>query len=398
MPNMSVRNVSEANHAWLHSTRPPGDTLSEHIDNLFRAMRESDDYFLPSAPVIPLHPERFTFIDLFAGIGGFHIGMKANGGHCVFASEWDRFARETYRAWTGHEVDERDIRVVPVESIPDHDVLCAGFPCQPFSIAGVSKKNSLGRAHGFADEKQGNLFFAIRDIVREKRPLVLVLENVKNLKSHDRGNTFRVISEEIDALGYEMCDAIVDARAWVPQHRERIFMVCFRRDAFTEEEIASFTIPTATHEAPKMRAVLEPRRVDPKYTLSDKLWAYLQAYAAKHKAKGNGFGYGLVGRGDVSRTLSARYHKDGSEILVSQGRGSNPRRLTPREAARLMGYDDRFAQQLGHEAGFPQVVSDTQAYRQFGNSVCPLVVEAIGTEVVRVLQVRAARLRAVRRG
>lgn len=396
MPNMSVRNVSAENHEWLHSTRPPGSTLSEYIDVLLSGLRESADFVQPIAPVIQLHPDTFTFIDLFAGIGGFHIGMKANGGLCVLANEWDRFARETYRSWTSHEVDGRDIRTIPVASIPDHDVLCGGFPCQPFSLAGVSKKNSLGRAHGFDDEQQGNLFFAIRDIVQEKRPKVLLLENVKNLKSHDKGNTFRVISQVIYDLGYEMREQIIDAQGWVPQHRERIFMVCFLRDAFAPEEIASFTFPKATKRATKLRSILEKKPVDDKYTLSEGLWRYLQEYAAKHRAKGNGFGYGLVEPGDVSRTMSARYYKDGSEILISQGDGHTPRRLTPAEAARLMGYQLRFAVLMGKPKGFPQVVSDTQAYKQFGNSVCPLIVEAIGAEIVRVLQARQARLQTSR--
>lgn len=396
MPNMSVRNVSPENHEWLHATRPPGLTLSEHIDALLSDLRESEGSSPPPAPVVQLHPDSFTFIDLFAGIGGFHMGMKANGGLCVFANEWDRFARETYRSWTSHEVDDRDIRTVPVASIPDHDVLCGGFPCQPFSIAGVSKKNSLGLAHGFDDERQGNLFFAIRDIVREKQPMILFLENVKNLKSHDKGNTFRVINAEIDALDYAMREQVIDAQGWVPQHRERIFMVCFRRNAFTSEEIDSFSFPTPPQRTPKMRSVLEKHPVDSKYTLTDGLWKYLQEYAEKHRAKGNGFGFGIVGPNDVSRTMSARYYKDGSEILVSRGKGKNPRRLTPAEAARLMGYRERFAEMMGKPEGFPQVVSDTQAYKQFGNSVCPLVVEAIGAEIVKVLRAREARLQAAR--
>jgi len=396
MPNMSVRNVSTENHEWLHATRPPGLTLSQHSDSLLSGLRESNDFEQPTAQVVQLHPDAFTFVDLFAGIGGFHIGMKANGGHCVFANEWDRFARETYRSWTSQEVDDRDIRTIPVKSIPDHDVLCGGFPCDPFSIAGVSKKNSLGRAHGFDDERQGNLFFAIRDIAQEKRPRVLLLENVKNLKSHDKGNTFRVIKEVIDKLGYEMREQVIDAQGWVPQHRERIFMVCFLREAFTSAEITSFIFPKPPNRATKLRSILEKKPVDAKYTLTDGLWRYLQDYAAKHRAKGNGFGYGLVGPDDVSRTMSARYYKDGSEILISQGDGQTPRRLTPSEAARLMGYKERFAVLMGKPKGFPQVVSDTQAYKQFGNSVCPLVVEAIGAEIVKVLQVRQTRLQSSR--
>jgi DNA (cytosine-5)-methyltransferase 1 len=337
---------------------------------------------------------KFTFIDLFAGIGGFYIGMVANGGKCVFANEWDKYAGSTYRAWTGSEhLNTEDIREIDYKKvIPDHDILCGGFPCQPFSIAGVSKKNSMGRAHGFADVKQGNLFFAICDIVTKKRPKVLILENVKNLKSHDKGQTWKVIAESIDSLGYEMRSQIIDARAWVPQHRERIFMVCFDRKMFTQAEIDSFVFPTPPTITPILKDILDTSAPNKKYMLTDGLWLYLQNYAAKHKAAGNGFGFSLVGPKDTSRTLSARYYKDGSEILIKQPRWKNPRRLTPMEASRLMGFNARFAKLLRHPEGFPQVVSDMQAYKQFGNSVSPLVVEAVGREVVKVLKKRQARV------
>jgi DNA (cytosine-5)-methyltransferase 1 len=322
----------------------------------------------------------FTFIDLFAGIGGFRIGLSRVGGRCVFTSEWNKYAQQTYRAWFGeHERINGDINTVDIErEIPPHDVLAAGFPCQPFSIAGVSKKNALGRKHGFDDESQGNLFFRICDIVRIKRPPVLLLENVKNLRSHDRGNTWRVIRESLEELDYRVFAQVIDARSWVPQHRERIFIVCFDRTVFPDGLDFCFPDPPVT--APRLGTILEPS-VDPKYTLTPHLWKYLQEYAEKHRAKGNGFGFGLVGPDDVARTLSARYYKDGSEVLVRCGRG-RPRRLTPREAARLMGYTDESAREFGHAAGWPQVVSDCQAYKQFGNSVVPAVVESIAHQVV----------------
>lgn len=318
----------------------------------------------------------FEFIDLFAGIGGLRIGLESIGGECVFSSEWDKFAQQTYEAWHG-ERPAGDITKIDPASIPDHDILAAGFPCQPFSIAGVSKKISLGRAHGFADVKQGNLFFALADVVRAKQPSILLLENVKNLRSHDRGNTWRVIHETLEKLGYEVHHRILDAAGWVPQHRERIFIVCFRRDVFGEAfpEGVPFEYPMGPG-GHRLGDILE-EDVDPKYTLSNKLWQYLQNYALKHKAKGNGFGFGLPDHDGVSRTLSARYHKDGSEILIRQGDGRNPRRLTPREAGLLMGFPmDR----LGI------VVSDTQAYRQFGNAVVPKVASAVARQIEIVVE------------
>lgn len=335
----------------------------------------------------------FTFIDLFAGIGGFHMGLSQVGGECVFANEWDKYSAQTYRAWTGSDkLNTDDIRALDYSTaIPKHDVLCGGFPCQPFSIAGVSKKNSLGRKHGFQDAEQGNLFFAICDIVAEKRPAVLFLENVKNLKSHDKGKTWKVITEAIDALGYELRFQIIDAQGWVPQHRERIYLVCFDRKKFTKSEIESFRFPITPTKKVTLGEILESEP-DKKYMLTDNLWAYLQKYAAKHKAAGNGFGFGMASRNDVTRTLSARYYKDGSEILIKEPRWRNPRRLTPAEASKLMGFNSKFAKAFGFKREFPQVVSDMQAYKQFGNSVSPLVVEAIAKQIVKVLKLRQVRL------
>ena len=392
--SLLIRNLDDETAAWIEKNIPAGETQDNFVKEIIKKAKETDlsgPKLRKGSTVKPL----FTFIDLFAGIGGFHFGMKVNGGHCVFANEWDKYSSKTYLAWTDcQNLNSEDIRTLNYEKdIPNHDVLCAGFPCQPFSIAGVSKKNSLGRKHGFQDAEQGNLFFAICDIVQEKRPSVLFLENVKNLRSHDKGKTWKVIQEAIDALGYEMKFQIIDAQKWVPQHRERIYMVCFDRTKFTTKEIESFSFPNAPTKKQSLSLILE-KTPDKKYMLTDKMWTYLQMYAKKHAAAGNGFGFGLVGPADISRTMSARYYKDGSEILNKQQGWKNPRRLTPLEASRLMGFNVRLAKLMGHKKALPQVVSDTQAYKQFGNSVSPLVTEAIGGEIVKVLGARKKRLKA----
>jgi len=313
----------------------------------------------PNAP-------KFKFIDLFAGIGGFRMAFQKAGGKCVFSSDWDKYSRETYEANYG-EKPAGDIRQVKLSDIPRHDILCAGFPCQPFSIAGVSKKISLGRKHGFEDERQGNLFFEIAKILKEKKPKAFLLENVKNLRGHDKGRTFEIIYNTLtEELGYKVFYKIIDAQSVVPQHRERIYIVGFK-DTTTD-----FVFPEFPKEGPKLGTILE-KNVPSKYTLTSNLWGYLQAYARKHAAAGNGFGFGLVKPDDVTRTLSARYYKDGSEILVSQGSGKTPRRLTPTECAALMGYPPNFT--------IP--VSDTQAYRQFGNSVVVKVVERLAAAITK---------------
>lgn len=327
----------------------------------------------------------FRFIDLFAGIGGLRRGFESIGGRCVFTSEWDKYSQITYRANFPHDPHPiaGDIRNVAEADIPEFDVLLAGFPCQPFSLAGVSKKNSLNRAHGFADETQGTLFFDVARIIAHHRPAAFLLENVKNLTSHDRGRTFEVIKEVLqEQLGYHISYRVVDGRAWTPQHRERIFIVGFRDPtAFSMLDLpvpdAKPNLASILHGFAGPEAAEEPYSEGPdgraaaKYTLSQHLWTYLQNYAEKHRLRGNGFGFGLVGPKDVARTLSARYHKDGSEILIDQGEGKVPRRLTPRECARLMGFD--------RDGRTPMKirVSDTQAYRQFGNAVVVPVVEAI---------------------
>lgn len=347
---------------------------------------------LPLADASAAEAGAFRFIDLFAGIGGIRMAFEAHGGRCVFTSEWNPHAQKTYLAnfpESAHAL-VGDITRIDERDIPDHDVLLAGFPCQPFSIAGVSKKNALGRAHGFADATQGTLFFDVARIIAEKRPAAFLLENVKNLVSHDKGNTFRVIQKTLEGeLGYHITCKVVDGAHFVPQHRERILIVGFREptdfsfDALSlpadKPALRTILHPQDGSEAPEGHYTLGPKaKVDPRYTLTPKLWAYLQAYAAKHRAAGNGFGFGLVGPDSVARTLSARYYKDGSEILLSQGPRRRPRRLTPRECARLMGFPDDFI--------IP--VSDTQAYKQFGNSV----VMPVMREVARVMKPRILEL------
>ncbi|TFD23801.1 DNA (cytosine-5-)-methyltransferase [Cryobacterium sp. TMT2-23] len=350
----------------------------------------------PSSVQFHENPD-FTFIDAFAGIGGIRQGFEEHGGECVFTSEWNAFSKKTYTVnfGDGHEfigdiVGQQGI-------VPAHDVLLGGFPCQPFSIAGVSKKNSLGRPHGFDDPTQGTLFFELKEIIKTTRPAAFVLENVKNLKSHDRGNTFAVIMSVLrDELGYDVYEKVIDGGHFTPQHRERIIIVGFaRKTEFTWDDLilpekTSHKLGDILHRTDGTEPVLPHdgdkyfnhagTKVNDKFTLTENLWTYLQNYAAKHKAAGNGFGFGLVNSEGRTRTLSARYHKDGSEILVEQP-GQRPRRLTPRECARLMGFDDSFV--------IP--VSDTQAYRQFGNSV----VVPVFKEVARIMKPHLMQVMAV---
>ena len=314
---------------------------------------------------LPVRGGGYRFIDLFAGIGGMRLAFEAAGGQCVYSNEWNKYSQKTYFTNFGVQPDG-DITKVKAEDIPDHDILVAGFPCQPFSIAGVSKKNSLGRATGFEDKTQGTLFFDVCRILKAKRPRAFMLENVKNLCSHDKGRTFAVIKESLAELNYQVFFDILDGRQYVPQHRERIVIVGFDQKRYGEKIDFTFRL-SPPERPPVVRDILEDAP-DEKYTLSDKLWTYLQNYAAKHKEAGNGFGYGIAPPDGVTRTISARYYKDGSEILIGQ-EGRNPRRLTPRECARLQGFPETFQ--------IP--VSDTQAYRQFGNSVVvPLMADVAG--------------------
>lgn len=361
------------------------------------AERISLESMLPQKPASESFD--FTFIDLFAGIGGIRTGFERAGGKCIFTSEYDKYAVKTYLAnfYCDHDV-HGDIREITQpedkskkqaydhiqKSIPDHDVLLAGFPCQPFSIAGVSKKNSLGRAHGFECDTQGTLFFDVARIIEAKRPVAVLLENVKNLKSHDRGNTFKVIMKTLDELGYEIADShfdetesdpkVINGKNFVPQNRERIVLAAFRKDLGGSQDLTLKNIKKYfPKKEPKVGDILDSNdSIEEKYTLTPKLWEYLKDYAEKHKKAGNGFGFGKVTASDRStRTLSARYYKDGSEVLIDRGPDQRPRRLTPKECARLMGFDKP------KESSFVIPVSDTQAYKQFGNSVVVPVFEAV---------------------
>lgn len=381
-----IRDVPERLSSWIESERRTRRMSQKEfvIEALERACDGNHPTLFDGAPKAAPLPESipFTFIDLFAGIGGMRIGFQRMGGKCVFTSEWNKYAQKTYHKWFGEE-PHGDITKIRPKDIPAHDVLVAGFPCQPFSIAGVSKKNSLGRAHGFKCLTQGTLFFDIINIVEVKRPPVLVLENVKNLKSHDQGRTWQVIKSNLVEQKYWVFDQVLDASDFgVPQHRERVFLVCFDQRVFPESP--PFEFPNPIGEQARLRDILEtapPAR----YTLTDHLWEYLQEYAKRHAEKGNGFGFGLGDLNGITRTLSARYYKDGSEILIPQQRGKNPRRLTPRESARLMGFNADVAAVLGFNDELPIVVSDTQAYRQFGNAVVPAVATAVARQVVKVL-------------
>lgn len=317
--------------------------------------------------------DSYSFIDLFAGIGGMRLAFESTDARCVYSNEWNKYSQQTYYANFGVQPDG-DITKIPADNIPNHDILVAGFPCQPFSIAGVSKKNSLGRATGFEDKTQGTLFFDVCRILKAKRPKAFMLENVKNLCSHDKGRTFKIIQEALEELNYKIFYKIVDGQGYVPQHRERIVIVGFDMMRYNNDIDFAFSLKPIDKPL-KLKDILEPE-VDSKYTLSDKLWTYLQNYAVKHKQAGNGFGFGIAPLDGITRTMSARYYKDGSEILIEQD-GKNPRRLTPRECARLQGFPDSFK--------IP--VSDTQAYKQFGNSVVvPLMAEIAKLIVAKLEQ------------
>jgi len=371
--NVDVRTVRR----WEVRDNEPPEYLSDAIRQRILPLIENSSDNTPA----------FRFIDLFAGIGGIRLGFEANGGKCVFTSEWNKFAQKTYMENFPQDTNHTfvgDITTVDEQDIPDHDVLLAGFPCQPFSIAGVSKKNAMGKPHGFECTTQGTLFFDVARIIAEKKPKAFLLENVKNLLSHDKGNTFKVIIETLEKeLGYVVHHKVIDGQHFVPQHRERILIVGFKEETdFTWDDLqlpekGAVKMSSILHSQNGEEEAEEPytegskAKINAKYTLTSNLWTYLQGYAEKHRKAGNGFGFGLVDNDSVARTLSARYYKDGSEILVSQGKRKRPRRLTPRECARLMGFPEHFK--------IP--VSDTQAYRQFGNSVVMPVMQ----EVARIM-------------
>lgn len=354
---------------------PAKKYLIERTEELNLVEEPDFQYFLPlkwDVPFPPIENPDFTFIDLFAGIGGFRLAFQKQRGKCVFTSEWDKNAQKTYEANFG-EVPFGDIKAISTNEIPKHDILLGGFPCQPFSLAGVSKKNSLGRKHGFADETQGTLFYDIVRILQDKRPKAFLLENVKNLKSHDKGRTFQIIYKTLQELGYSVSEKIINAKYYVPQARERIYIVGFNKE-YLKDKAPAFDFPENPADEKKIGDILE-LQPDSKYTLTDNLWKYLQNYAEKHKKAGNGFGFGLVDFNKSCRTLSARYYKDGSEILIPQGKNINPRRLTPEECRSLMGYPENFKIRGNG-------VSDMQLYKQFGNSVAVPVVEAIAKKML----------------
>lgn len=346
----------------------------------------------------------FTFIDLFAGIGGIRIAFERAGGNCVFSAEYDRFAQETYNTYFGERPDFADIKEteppgdvtkLEAELIPDHDILTGGFPCQPFSLAGVSKKNSLGKPHGFADPTQGTLFFNIKEILRVKRPPAFLLENVKHLIYHDKKRTFKVITDVLDKLGYDIHYRIIDAGGWVPQHRERIYITGFRRPSAGQTWMIKEFPELYDLSPPENRSSLGDvliSDVPDKYTLGPGTWSTLERHKKHHEAMGHGFGYGLISKPygrKITRTISARYHKDGAEILIEQP-GKRPRRLTPLECSRLMGFPEDFQQLFDWRNGLNQPVSDTQAYRQFGNSVAvPLVCDVAKLIVKKMKSVGA---------
>lgn len=395
--------LEAAVHHWLMNHLNPVPFLSkpqrEFAENFLGALANEDSHSdrcsetalqldfelnFSGIPYPPPKDPKFTFIDLFAGIGGFRQAMQTAGGKCVFSSEWDKYAKQTYAANYG-EMPYGDIRQIKEEWVPDHDVLCAGFPCQPFSLAGVSKKNSLGRKHGFADETQGTLFFDIARILKKKRPSAFFLENVKNLLTHDSRKTFEVIRRTLEEdLGYVVDWKIVDAATWVPQHRERLFIIGYdpkQIKGITKEDIVIPERPGRGYRYPKLNKIIQSD-VDPKHVLGAGTWATLERHKTNHAARGNGFGYGLhripIANDAVTRTISARYHKDGAEILIETG-GERPRRLTVEEAQQLQGYNPR-------RFRFP--VSNTQAYRQIGNSVAVPAITAAAKEISKVLEAK----------
>ena len=335
--------------------------------------------------------DKLTFIDLYAGIGGIRFGFEAYGGRCVFSSEWNKFAQATYSAFHG-DLPHGDITQVDIQSeIPRHNILTAGFPCQPFSLAGVSKKNSMGRAHGFDDPTQGTEFFKVKEILRIKQPEAFLLENVKNLKSHDEKRTFKIIEQELTNVGYDFNSYIVDSANWLPQHRERIFIVGFRKDIKQAKFLSNLEIPIPKKRNKSLGQILLNEeeileKFGSKYTLTEGTWLALQRHKRKHLAKGNGFGFGLISppfNGKVTRTMSARYYKDGGEILIAQEHTKIPRKILPIEAMRLQGFPKKCEKFLNGSEEQP--VSDTQLYKQFGNSVSVPVIKVFAKIITNKL-------------
>lgn len=316
--------------------------------------------------------KNIKFIDLCAGIGGFRLAFEKEGAQCNLSCEIDKYAQQTYLANFKENTFEKDITKINEKKIDDFDILCAGFPCQAFSLA--------GKQRGFEDTR-GTIFFDIARILKEKIPAMFLLENVKNLKNHAKGNTFKVICKTLDDLNYWHETITVNAKYYVPQKRERIYIIGLKKESNSKEDFKLLIkkIKKSYEDQqqltlPEFKSILEQNNES--YTLSDKLWSFLQQHAKKHAAKGNGFGFGLMTSEDnTSRTLTARYHKDGSEVLVEQ-LNKNPRKLSPRECARLMGFPDNFN----------IVVSKTQSYKQFGNSVVVPVISLFAHHMVNYLK------------
>ena len=341
----------------------------------------------------------FTITEFCSGIGGFRLGLEAIGGKVVLSSEIDKYAIQTYKHWF-NEDSEGNLFEYKSSDIPDHDILTAGFPCQPFSVAGVvsnkhwdkTKPENLKKKSGFqyTDQKeggdQGQVFNGLLKIIKSKRPKAIILENVRGLISHDKGNTWEVIQEELKKAQYDIHFKVIDAVHWVPQHRKRIFIVGFDKKQFDTNKVDFFIFPKEPLTDLKIGSILQ-KRVKEKYTLKDGTWNSLQTIRERNrnmpKGQKKGFGYSIVDREGPSRTLTKRYFKDGAEILIGQN-NKNPRRLTPLEGLRLMGFD-KIESQFQNKAQI-FTVSDSQAFRQLGNAVVPSVVEAVGREVLRTIE------------
>lgn len=347
----------------LHILKEHGITKAK----LKREIRKNQVFPPKSSP-------KFSFIDLFAGIGGFRLALQEVGGISVFSSEWDKAAQQTYKNNYG-ELPFGDITTIAGEKIsdsyvskfiPDHDVLAAGFPCQPFSHAGVSARNFVGQEHGFKCKTQGTLFFDVMRIAEVKKPKVLFLENVRNIERHDKGYTFKVIKDSIEELGYDFKYEIINSSTLVPQRRVRCFMVCFRKDLDV-----NFSFPGFDGEPLPLKGILE-KQVDEKFTISDRLWQGHINRTNRNLERGTGFTAFTADLDKPSNTIVARYGKDGKECLIPQ-KDKNPRLLTPRECARLQGFPESFI--------IPE--AKTPAYKQFGNSVSVPVVEKIAQKIVK---------------
>ena len=341
----------------------------------------------------------FTITEFCSGIGGFRLGLEAIGGKIVISSEIDKYAIQTYKHWF-NEDSEGNLFDYKSSDIPNHDILTAGFPCQPFSVAGVvsnkhwdkTKPENLKKKSGFqyTDQKeggeQGQVFNGLLKIIKRKRPKAIILENVRGLLSHDKGNTWEVIQEELKKAQYDIYFKVIDAVHWVPQHRRRVFIVGFDKKQFDTNKVDFFSFPTEPITELKIGSILQ-KRVKEKYTLKDGTWNSLQTIRERNrnlpKGQKKGFGYSIVDRKGPSRTLTKRYFKDGAEILIEQ-KNKNPRRLAPLEALRLMGFEKIENQFDNTDEIF--VVSDSQAFRQLGNAVVPHVVEAVGREVLRTIE------------